>query len=261
MGCCEQKTQEQTIDTIFNSFPIRKLTIEEFLHNFDKDDEQIFLSENKFQEIVNTYLLTKNEDSIILNDYWFEFYNDFKSSEKLFYVEFCLSLFCCYDIKANSIDKDVEMLKQILNNYKMINSSIALSEKDNNCNVVYFSKNELIKLICKYVELISSLTIHHFKYFWYDSERFEKEKYVEWNPNFVESFVLKTFFDGMEDTLDKKNYLDVDEFLKENLYKLRNDKELRKEFSEFSLRYEGEKEFEFTPGGGKVTVYSSNTAS
>ena len=86
MGCCEQKSQEQTIDTIFHSFPIRKLTIEEFLHHFDKDEGQIYLSENQFQEIVNTYLLTKNEDSVILNDYWFEFYNDFKYSEKLFYV-------------------------------------------------------------------------------------------------------------------------------------------------------------------------------
>ena len=261
MGCCEQKSQEQTIDTIFHSFPIRKLTIEEFLHHFDKDEGQIYLSENQFQEIVNTYLLTKNEDSVILNDYWFEFYNDFKYSEKLFYVKFCLSLFCCYDIKANSIDKDVEMLKQILNNYKMINNSIAVSEKEGSCNIMYFSKSELIKLICKYVELISSLTIHHFKYFWYDSELFEREKLIEWNSNFVENFVRKKFFESMEDTLDKKNYLDIDEFLNENLYKLRNDNEIRKDFSEFSLKFGGEKEFEFTPGGGKVTVYSSNTVS
>ena len=255
MGCCEQKSKNQTMESIFNKFPIRKITIEDFMKNFNQDDN-LYISENKYQELINNYLLTKTDDSVILNDYWFEFYNDLKSEEKSFYIQFCLSLLCSYDMKEGSIEKDLEILKKMLYNYSITNSRICVSEKENN-KEFYFLKKEMVKIATKYVELITIKTIPHFKYFWYDSEQFEIEKKNEWSENTIDHFVMKYFFENLEENPDKKQFIEVDEFFKENLYKLRNVSQIREDFANYTKKHIGEKEFEFTANGGKVTVYSA----
>lgn len=255
MGCCEQKSKNQAMESIFNQLPIRKITIEEFIKNFNQED-QSYISENKYQELINKYLLTKTDDSVILNDYWFEFYNDLKYEEKSFYIQFCLSLLCAYDKKEGSIEKDVELLKKMLYNYSITNTKISVSEKENN-KEFYFSRREMVKIAMKYVDLITIKTISHFKYFWYDSEQFETEKKKEWNEYTIDNFVLKYFFENLEENPEKKQFIEVDEFFKENLYKLRNVMQIREDFATYTKKYIGEKEFEFTANGGKVTVYSS----
>lgn len=248
MGCCDSKTPEETIESIFSTLPIKKVTINEFLSAITKNKKEPFeppITENQYQEIINTYCESK-EDNGILNDYWFEFYNSLKFLSRNFYVQFCFSLLCKYN--PEDIEDDVKELSRILFFYNKTSEVLSYEDTFN------FPINLMVQILSTYVELLTYRTIKHFKYFWVDSEVFEKEKRQKWNVDIIEPFVVETFFPSLDSDVERKRYIVAQDFLRENMSKLRNENFIRTSLEKFSEDY-GKKQ---TPNGSTfMTLYNN----
>lgn len=251
MGCCEQKSQEQAFQNIFKSLKIRDTSLNKFLSDVksSQTNDENFITENQFQEIINTYLLTSKVDTNTLNEFWFEFYTNIPYKDKYVTILLCLGLLS----KGGSEKEEIEFYKDLFSNnnmndtdYMQPQSSFGF-DKENTNAFNFYSKNELVNYMSRYIELITYKAVSHFKYFSYDSDQFEKKKLHEWNPLLLEMFVNKYLFEVFEEALDKRQLIPLDDFFKENLEKLKDDDKIRKEYAEFSTTNVPFEQFEFTP--------------
>jgi hypothetical protein len=70
-----------------------------------------------------------------------------------------------------------------------------------------------------------------------DSEKFVREKKEEWNSDYIRNYIYIKFFHDLEIVPNHKHSIIIDNFLKENIYKLRDGENIRKEFARFCPEY------------------------
>ncbi len=239
MGCCGTKSELslKLINNVFDDLKIRKDTIPEFHEYYrmtieNKQFTPIYnkntINENEFQILVNEKLLNNYEDNI-MNDFWFSFYNGIQFSDRLLYIKFILSFFC----KPSKNEEEIICMRDLLikiKNYRHSDLKEEFNEK-------FFDKEELIDILSFYIELITTQTIDHFKYMFEDSEKFVREKKEEWNSDYIRNYIYIKFFHDLEIVPNHKHSIIIDNFLKENIYKLRDGENIRKEFARFCPEY------------------------
>ena len=71
-----------------------------------------------------------------------------------------------------------------------------------------------------------------------DSDKFEKEKKEEWNPDYIRNFIFYKYFNDLEIDPSHRHSIIIDNFLNENLDKLRNYEKIREDFAKFCIEYE-----------------------
>lgn len=220
MGCCEQPGKDNVVNSLFFSLPIRKMTVSEFL----KEYPQEILSENDFQEIINKYLLPNNTDDNLFFNYWFDFYHDIGFKERYTYMKFALCCFC---------KEDPEEEKRIVASMLIEYNKSLTKECDPNSTEI--SKNELMKIVGRYVLLVTYFLIENFKYMWYDSEKFEQEAQLDWDKYEIDNFVKDTYFSTF---IQERRVVDVNKFITANFGKLKNDSEIRDQLREYTRKKE-----------------------
>lgn len=218
MGCCEQPGKNDLVNNLFLSLPIRKLTVSDFFKEYPKE----ILSENDFQEIINKYLLPNTSDDTLVFNYWFDFYHDINFKERCTYVKFALSCLC-----KEETEEEMRMIATMLIDY----NKILIKESDPNS--IEISKNELMKIVSRYVLLVTYFIITNFKYMWYDSEKFEQEAQLDWDKYEIDSFVRDTYFSTF---IQERRVVDVNKFLGLNLTKLKNDCAIREQLREYTSK-------------------------
>ncbi len=240
MGCCGTKSELslKLINNVFDDLKIRKDTIPEFHEYYrmtieNKQFTPIYnkntINENEFQILVNEKLLNNYEDNI-MNDFWFSFYNGIQFSDRLLYIKFILSFFC----KPSKNEEEIICMRDLLikiKNYRHSDLKEEFNEK-------FFDKEELIDILSFYIELITTQSIEHFKFMFKDSDKFEKEKKEEWNPDYIRNFIFYKYFNDLEIDPSHRHSIIIDNFLNENLDKLRNYEKIREDFAKFCIEYE-----------------------
>ena len=240
MGCCTTRSQLtlKVINDVFDDLKIRKDTIPEFHEYYRKNIENkqftpIYnkntINENEFQILVNEKLLNNYDDNI-MNDFWFSFYNGIQFSDRLLYIKFILSFFC----KSSGNKEEIICMRDLLINIQNYRHPDLNEESKDK----FFDREELIDILSFYIELITTQTIEHFKFMFKDSEKFEKEKKEEWNPDYIRNFIFFKYFHDLEVDPGHKHSIIIDNFLTENLDKLRNYEKIREDFAKFCIEYE-----------------------
>ena len=236
--CCEGRNSsisEKQLNTIFESLPISNTSIEDFINYYENKIQSNYftpgnnnniINDISYQELINVYLLPKNEEAEILNEYWFDFYNSMKFNERTLKIKFILSLFC----KLNDSNNFTKNLIKLLEEFELENKNDDVLNDD-----FYLYKIEFIKILSLYIELITIMTIKHFKYFENDAEKFEKKKREEWQIDYIEPFIEKYFFESINEDILKGNLLNINKFLNSNLKRIKDVKKIRENFSDFCL--------------------------
>jgi len=236
--CCEGRNSsisEKQLNTIFESLPISNTSIEDFINYYENKIQSNYftpgnnnniINDISYQELINVYLLPKNEEAEILNEYWFDFYNSMKFNERTLKIKFILSLFC----KLNDSNNYTKNLIKLLEEFELENKNDDVLNDD-----FYLYKIEFIKILSLYIELITIMTIKHFKYFENDAEKFEKKKREEWQIDYIEPFIEKYFFESINEDILKGNLLNINKFLNSNLKRIKDVKKIRENFSDFCL--------------------------
>ena len=241
MGCCASRQEKaiKSINDAFEDLNIRKDTIPEFHQFYEENIEnkksnpqnyQNSINENEFQFLINEKLL-RDYDNSIMNDFWFSFYKGIQFIDRLLYIKFILSFFCKGN-KNKSSKEEINCMGTLLKKIKKYKHP-DLEEEDEK----FFYKEELIDILSFYIELITTQTIDHFKYMFEDSEKFVREKKEEWNSDYIRNYIYIKFFHDLEIVPNHKHSIIIDNFLKENIYKLRDGENIRKEFARFCPEY------------------------
>lgn len=239
MGICcgERNTSilEKQLNTIFESLPICNSSIDDFINYYEKKIQSNYftpgnnnnvINDISYQELINVYLLPKGEEAEILNEYWFDFYNSMKFNERTLKIKFILCLFC----KLKDTNKFTNTLIKLLEEFDFENKNDFILNND-----FYLYKFEFIKILSLYIELITVMTIKHFKYFENDAEKFEKKKREEWQIEYIEPFIEKYFFENIDEETLKGNLLNINKFLNSNLKRIKDIIKVRENFSQFCL--------------------------
>ena len=242
MGCCASRQEKaiKSINDAFEDLNIRKDTIPEFHQFYEENIEnkknnpqnyQNSINENEFQFLINEKLL-RDYDNSIMNDFWFSFYKGIQFIDRLLYIKFILSFFCKGN-KNKSSKEEINCMGILLKKIKKYKHP-DLEEEDEK----FFYKEELIDILSFYIELITTQSIEHFKFMFKDSDKFEKEKKEEWNPDYIRNFIFYKYFNDLEIDPSHKHSIIIVNFLHENLDKLRNYINIREDFAKFCIEYE-----------------------
>ena len=210
MGNCCSPSTNQTINnfltTVLSALPIRHISIKTLNENFDNftkytDD----IAETEFQELINTYLLYKNNPHNInynLVDLWLNFYKAIPCQNRKKIIQFCLSMLTKCDDETKIIELDNHLIKPALTTY---------------------------------IALISFELVEHFKNYKHDApENFWMSTQDLWCKEALPGFIEEHFFK------DKGNVFESKSFYKEHCDYLKNDEQIRNDFAEFSIKYKNE---------------------
>ena len=210
MGNCCSPSTNQTINnfltTVLSALPIRHISIKTLNENFDNftkytDD----IAETEFQELINTYLLYKNNPHNInynLVDLWLNFYKAIPCQNRKKIIQFCLSMLTKCDDETKIINLDNHLIKPALTTY---------------------------------IALISFELVEHFKNYKHDApENFWMSTQDLWCKEALPGFIEEHFFK------DKGNVFESKSFYKEHCDYLKNDEQIRNDFAEFSIKYKNE---------------------
>jgi len=236
--CCEGRNSsflEKQVSTIFESLPICNTNITDFINFYEKKIQSNYLTPGNtnniindinYQELINIYLLPKDEEAEIINEYWFDFYNSMKYDERTLKIKIILSLFCKLNNPKNFVKKIIKLLEEFESN----NKNEGIMSED-----FYMYKKDFLKILSLYIELITVMTIKHFKYFENDAEKFEKKKREEWQIDYIEPFIEKYFFEIVDEETLKDNLLNTNKFFEGSLERIKNIQKIRENFSEFCI--------------------------
>ena len=206
-NCCSPSTNQIINDylTTVLSLPIRHVSIKSLNENFDnftKYDDDI--AETEFQEIINIYLLYKNNPQNInynLLDLWLNFYKAIPCQNRKKIIQFCLSMLSKCDDETKIIELDNHLIKSALSTY---------------------------------ISLISIEAAEHFKNYKYAPENFWLNTQDLWRKEALPDFIEERFFK------DTGNVFESKAFYKEHCDYLKNDEKIRVDFAEFSIKYKNE---------------------
>lgn len=259
MGCdqarndYEQSSEEANImiTNVFDGIPLRRIKIKDFQDDYEEiiqkkneNDEENYISETEFQEIVIKYLLPEGEESA-LTDYWFDLYKSIGSNKRMNYLKFLLSLFCDYSNLVSKYNKEVLLMKNAFN--EIFKGEDFKYEKNKNkedeaylSSEIYHLKTDIVKLISFYIEFITFKTVKHFKYMDEEPDVFYKEHKNDWKREAIEPYIYENYINPIEDVSGHREYISLDLFMKENLKKIRDGYKIRKELSILSKKYQDE---------------------
>jgi hypothetical protein len=228
-GCLKNKSSyELLIDEIFSYLPIRKIKIEVVLERLEQHvnfTDYYFITETSFQMLLNSFLVPDLvEYETILFAYWTDVYRRKPYKQQYPLMKLLFAMLSNFDCR-----KDIEYFNRILVDYKT-----STKEDDPLLGKNRVTVEHLFTVVRDYIYSISYLTIDYLKNFHPDPTGFKVYLKKLWDQEVIDAFVKNTFF-SKHDTWNTKIYILV--FLDEHLKLLKDDVELRKRLSKFSVQY------------------------